>query len=104
MLDVHFFGTLRKYSEFKGVTDDSVVYVDYKEGETIAELLKRMGVVEEVGEVFINHLVKDLDDIIESDGSRIAVFEDRMRLLCGGQHLKGHGYITKKDHKKQNYW
>jgi hypothetical protein len=49
----------------------------------------------DLGDCFIDGtLVKPTDKI--SDGSRIGLFPFNMVLLCGGQHLKGHGY-TKRD-------
>lgn len=96
MLDIHLFGDLRKYSDAKKMTDDSVVLVKFVENEQIDELILRMGItLEEIGEVFVNHTVVTLETVIESDESRVAVFSSGMRLLCGGQHLKGHGMIQK---------
>jgi hypothetical protein len=96
VLDIHLFGDLRKYSDAKKMTDDSVVMFDFLENEKIDDMILRMGItLEEIGEVFVNHTVVTLDTIIESDESRIAIFSSGMRLLCGGQHLKGHGWIQK---------
>lgn len=96
MHDIHLFGDLRKYSDAKKMTDDSVVLVEFVENEQIDELILRMGItLDEIGEVFVNHTVVTLETVIESDESRIAVFSSGMRLLCGGQHLKGHGMIQK---------
>ena len=104
MLDVHLFGDLRKYSDAKKMTDDSIVLVEFIENEKIDNLILRMGItLEEIGEVFVNHTVVKLDTIIESDESRIAIFSSGMRLLCGGQHLKGHGFITKKAPEVEYY-
>ena len=96
MLDVHLFGDLRKYSDAKRMTDDSVVFIEFVENEKIDELIVRMGItLEEIGEVFVNHTVVTLDTPVQKDESRIAIFSSGMRLLCGGQHLKGHGWIQK---------
>ena len=43
---------------------------------------------------FVNGtVVTKPDETIIPDNSRVALFGAGMRLLCGGQHLKGHGYV-----------
>lgn len=103
MLDIHLYGKFRQLAEKKGATDNSTLSVEYEPEESFVDLLKRIGIdPNEIGEIFVNHKVVELDHEIEDD-SRIAIFPMGMHLLCGGQHLKGHGYITKKV-KKTNYF
>ncbi len=103
MINVHLFGELRKYSKYKKMTDDSKIIMEHIENETIDDLIKRIGISEDFGDVFINHKVVTTDAIIP-DEARIAIFGRGMFLLCGGQHLKGNGYITRKPASEFNYW
>ena len=54
----------------------------------------------ECGEIFCNGKVATTTTLIPN-GARIGLFSIGMHLLCGGQHLKGHGFITKKPTKKR---
>ena len=97
MLDVHLYGKFRALTPNPSATADSRLEIDYREGETLKELMIRIGIdPEKIGDVFINHKVVEPGTIIPHDNSRIAIFPEGMVLLCGGQHLKGHGFITKK--------
>ena len=96
MLDIHVFGKFRKLSQNSKVTDDSTLDIEFIEGETVGQLLNRLSIpFDEIGDIFVNHNVRDLEYVIPYDKSRVAIFPLGMHLLCGGQHLKGHGYITK---------
>ena len=77
-------------------SEDSIMRLEPVEGETFLEFIERMGLTrEDLGDCFIDGtLAKPTDKIL--DGSRIGLFPFNMVLLCGGQHLKGHGY-TKRD-------
>jgi len=102
---VRVFGKFRKLAADSSVTADSVVTVDYIEGEIVGNLLNRMGIEhDDIGELFVNHTVAGLDTVIEDSKSRVSIFPIGMVLLCGGQHLKGHGYITKKKGHKVDYY
>jgi hypothetical protein len=48
-----------------------------------------------MGDCFVNGTLAK-DDQILKDNDRLGLFPFNMVLLCGGQHLKGHGY-TKDD-------
>jgi len=57
----------------------------------------------DVGEIFVNHsCITDFDQKIP-DNARVAIFAAGMHLLCGGQHLKGHGFIQT-SHQPMSYW
>ncbi|MHA1975031.1 MAG: hypothetical protein ACTSW1_18720 [Candidatus Hodarchaeales archaeon] len=75
---------------------------------TLKALLEKLKIKDDsIGEIFIDGTVvsgKFEEVIIEEDTERLAIFPLGMHLLCGGQHLKGHGFITKKPDKKMNYW
>ncbi|OLS16852.1 MAG: hypothetical protein HeimC2_46000 [Candidatus Heimdallarchaeota archaeon LC_2] len=97
MLDIHLFGKFRKFSENSRPTDNSTLKLQYHEGETVKELLVKIGIEpNNVGELLVNFAVAELDTVIPREDSRISIFPTGMVLLCGGQHLKGHGNITKK--------
>ncbi len=103
MLSIHLYGDLRKLAEKSKATDDSTLEVAWEKNETTGQLLSRLGIGEdEVGEMFINHKPVNLEKKIPKD-ARVALFSAQMYLLCGGQHLKGHGFITKRADKK-DYW
>lgn len=105
MHNIHLFGKFRQLAEKKGATDNSIINVDYVEGEIISDLLKRIGInPNEIGELFLNFTVAELDTTIPHDDSRISIFPVGMHLLCGGQHLKGHGFIEKKSNSDNEYW
>jgi hypothetical protein len=107
MLDIHLYGKFREFAEKKGATDNSVITMPFVEQESMEGLLHRIGIdVDDIGELFINFKVVEVDGIIPHDESRIAIFPIGMHLLCGGQHLKGHGFIQKKKPKEtpSQYW
>ncbi|MHA1551353.1 MAG: hypothetical protein ACTSUP_09450 [Candidatus Heimdallarchaeaceae archaeon] len=104
-IKIHLYGKLRSLAEDSGCTDDSIIELVWKEDETLVNLVnKRLNLsFDEIGEIFINHKpVTEFNIIIPSE-ARIALFAQGMYLLCGGQHLKGHGFIEKKG-KEVNYW
>ncbi len=107
MLKIHLYGKLRRLAENSKPTDVSVIHITWQPKENIKELVKRIGLtLEELGEVFVNHTPVEQDAIIPKDG-RIGLFPKGMHLLCGGQHMKGHGYLTKKPPKSfvtPDYW
>jgi hypothetical protein len=97
MLDIHLFGKFRKISEKSRPTDNSTLQLQYNEGETVEELLLKIGIdPNNVGELMVNFTVAELDTVIPREDSRISIFPTGMVLLCGGSHLKGHGNVTKK--------
>ena len=107
MIDFHFYGPLRRLSQYSKPTDDSVVYKEYVEDESIADLLIRMGINEEIGDIFINRIISYKESIIPHDESRIAIFSRGMFCIDGAQYLKGNGFITTKapdlDYPDMNY-
>ncbi|MHA1228280.1 MAG: hypothetical protein ACTSR2_06105 [Candidatus Hodarchaeales archaeon] len=103
------------YGHLKKINDPDSSYFDNKSIDlslngkiNIIELLQRLKIKEEwIGEVFIDGIVvnKRLEDVfVTKKTERVAIFPLGMHLLCGGQHLKGHGFITKKPGNKINYW
>jgi len=106
-IEIHLYGKLRKLAENSSPTADSVLKLDWKPNETVAELIiQRLNLsLDKVGEIFVNHKPVDVDTIIPNE-ARLGLFQQGMYLLCGGQHMKGHGFITSKKAKKKkmDYW
>lgn len=102
MIEIYLYGCLRKMVENSRVTEDTKLEVEYILGETFIELVRRLGLEKkDLGDCFRNgKLVKDAE--VLEDGDRIGLFPFNMVLLCGGQHLKGHGY-TQSD-KEVDYY
>ncbi|MHA2169157.1 MAG: MoaD/ThiS family protein [Candidatus Kariarchaeaceae archaeon] len=104
VLDIHVFGEFRKFAENSKVTDDSVIYLPFKENETVEELIRRIGIEpDKTGELLVNFVVAELDTVIPKDGMRVAIFPLGMHLLCGASHLKGHSFTVTKGLKIDYY-
>ncbi len=73
-------------------SEDTVMRLEYVEGETFERIVNRLGLKpDDLGDCFINGNLAKMSHQL-SDGDRIGLFPFNMVLLCGGQHLKGHGY------------
>ncbi len=82
MIEIHFYGKLRRFAKDQDPTGLSTVYVPVQEGDTIQQVLERLGVpIKEVGSnVFLNWQYSALVRKVK-DGDRLAVFPDDMQLL-----------------------
>ncbi len=104
LLEIRLFGKFRQFADNSSPSGNSILRLEEKSEETLSELIQRIGIQpEELGELFINSQVSNKDAIIPPN-ARIGIFPLGMHLLCGGQHLKGHGYITKRPTNSQKYW
>ncbi len=105
VLSIYVYGFLKKkFNKEAKMSEDTVIKVDYIQEETLGSLLHRLEIVDdELGECFINSKVATEETKIP-DNARVAIFCKGMNLLCGGQHLKGHGNISEKPIKKTNYF
>ncbi|MFX0209277.1 MAG: hypothetical protein ACFFDT_25060 [Candidatus Hodarchaeota archaeon] len=105
MLEIHIYGTLKKRIDPNAsFAEDTILSITFVENERLKQLLTRLHIpLEECGEIFCNGLVATENTMIP-EGARIGIFSTGMHLLCGGQHLKGHGFITKKPRKKDQYY
>jgi molybdopterin converting factor small subunit len=93
MIEIHLYGTLRDLVKGSCASEDTVLCVEYNRGETFEQLVTRLGLVrKDLGDCFINGTLAKSTDVL-SDGDRVGLFPFNMRLLCGGQYLKGHGFI-----------
>lgn len=82
----------------KGSTasEDTIMRLEFIEGETFLQFIARLGLKpDDMGDCFINGTLAKPDQLLD-DNDRLGLFPFNMVLLCGGQHLKGHGY-TKED-------
>ena len=86
------------------MSENTMIPMEFISNEVLGSLLKRLNLEDdELGECFFNSTVAYENTPIP-DNARIAIFCKGMNLLCGGQHLKGHGYISEKPLKKTNYF
>ena len=94
MIEIHLYGKLRSLVPDSSVCEDTVMMLDFVENETFAQFVQRLGLERhDLGDCFINgNLSKN--DCVLVDGDRLGLFPFNMVLMCGGQHLKGHGYTT----------
>lgn len=98
MLDIRLYGEFRKLTEHAKATDISKLDIPYIEGETVDELLSRVGIdPDRTGELLVNFSVAEFHTVIPRDSSRVAIFPIGMVLLCGASHLKGHSYSELRD-------
>jgi hypothetical protein len=96
MIEIHLYGCLRDLVPGSSASEDTIMHLEPVEDESFLDFIKRIGLKrEDLGDCFIDGtLAKPTDNV--RDGMRIGLFPFNMVLLCGGQHLKGHGY-TKRD-------
>jgi hypothetical protein len=95
-IEVHLYGRLRKLVIGSRPDEDTILRLDFIENESFEQLVKRLGLSpSDIGDCFLNGTLVKLNDEIPK-GARVGLFPFNMVLLCGGQHLKGHGY-TRKD-------
>ena len=109
VVTIHVYGFIKKiFDPNASMAENTVIKVDYVKDETFIDFLKRISLnkldLDEVGDCFINSVVVIDETMKMVDNSRVALFGKGMRLLCGGQHLKGHGMVEKKPTKPVNYF
>jgi len=82
MIEVHLYGKLRRFTDNQDPTRDSVVYIPAEEGDTIEDIIRRIGIPhEEVGSnIFLNGEYSALERKVKH-GDRLGVFPDDMQLL-----------------------
>lgn len=91
-LEIHLYGCLRKLVKGSRPDEDTTMTLEYVENETFDELIERLGLKRsDIGDCFLNGTLVKPKDIVPK-GARLGIFPFNMVLLCGGQHLKGHGY------------
>ncbi len=82
MIEVHLYGKLRRFSDNLDPTRDSIVNLPVEEGDTIEDIIRRIGIPnEDIGSnIFLNGEYSALKRRV-SDGDRLGVFPDNMQLL-----------------------
>ena len=82
MIEVHLYGKLRRFTDNQDPTRDSIVYILVEEGDTIEDIIRRIGIpFEEIGSnIFLNGEYSALERKVK-DGDRLGVFPDDMQLL-----------------------
>lgn len=101
-LDVHLFGEFRKLVPGSKASEDTILTVAWEEGMDLAKLVTKLEIPPDAtGDCFVNGKLARGNTPIP-DGARVGLFPSNMVLLCGGQHLKGHGLT--KDHLDIDYY
>jgi molybdopterin converting factor small subunit len=90
MIEVRLYGLLRAMVEGSKADEDTIMYCEFKEGETFSEFLGRLELEKkDLGDCFINGNLAKPDDILHT-GDRVGLFPFNMALIDGGMHLKYH--------------
>jgi molybdopterin converting factor small subunit len=82
MIEVHLYGKLRRFTDNLDPARDSIVHVPVKKGDTIEDIVRRIGIpFEELGSnIFLNGEYSALERKVK-DSDRLGVFPDNMQLL-----------------------
>jgi hypothetical protein len=82
MVEVHLYGKLRRFTDNQDPSRDSVVNVQIKDGDSIENIVQRIGIpLEELGNnIFLNGEYSALTRKV-SNGDRLGIFPDNMQLL-----------------------
>ena len=82
MIEVHLYGKLRRFTDNLDPSRDSIINVPVKDGFTIGDIVKSLGIpLEELGNnIFLNGEYSALTRKV-SDGDRLGIFPDDMKLL-----------------------
>jgi molybdopterin converting factor small subunit len=82
MIEIRLYGELRRFAKEQDPTGDSVLQVPVKGGETIGDIIERIGIPrEELGRnIFLNGQLSALNREVK-DGDRLGLFPWNMSLL-----------------------
>ncbi len=82
MIEVHLYGKLRRFTDNPDPSRDSIANVPVKNGDSIETIAQRIGIpLEEMGSnIFLNGEYSALERKV-SDGDRLGIFPDDMKLL-----------------------
>jgi len=82
MIEVHLYGKLRRFTNNQNPAYDSIVRVPVNHGDTIADIVQRIGIPEsELGSnIFLNGEYSALERKVK-DGDRLGIFPNDMQLL-----------------------
>ncbi|UCE13360.1 MAG: hypothetical protein JSV04_14390 [Candidatus Heimdallarchaeota archaeon] len=96
LIKIHLYGQLKKrFQPDASLAENTVITLPYKENECFKDLLFRLNLDEdECGDCFVNGKLAFPDTRVPKD-ARIGLFPFELRLIDGGQYIKGHGFVTK---------
>jgi len=82
MIEVHLYGELRRFTDNQDPSRDSIIYTPVEEGDTIEDVVRRVGIpLEALGSnIFLNGEYSALVRKVK-DGDRLGVFPTDMQLL-----------------------
>jgi len=82
MVEIHLYGKLRRFTDNQDPTRDSIVYIPVKKGDTIEDIIRRIGIpFGEIGSnIFLNGEYSAMERRVKA-GDRLGVFPDDMQLL-----------------------
>ncbi len=82
MIGVHLYGKLRRFTDNQDPTRNSIVYILVEEGDTIEDIVRRIGIsVEEIGSnIFLNGEYSPLGRGV-NDRDRLGIFPDNMAMI-----------------------
>ncbi|MDD4903262.1 MAG: MoaD/ThiS family protein [Candidatus Bipolaricaulis sp.] len=82
MIDVHFYGKLRRFASNRAPNSDSIVRLPHRDGDTVGSVVARLGIPEaELGaNLFVDGRYATLQSPV-ADGARLGLFPDDMQLL-----------------------
>lgn len=105
MIYLHVYGFLKKkFNSEAKLSESTIIEIEFKPNESFNNFLQRINIdTSELGDCFINGKIAE-SDLIVPENARIGLFGIGMCLLDGGQHIKGHGFVTKKIPVKINTW
>jgi len=92
LIKVYLYGKLRRYSDNQDPKQESIVLVTSEKGNTIEEIIKRIGIpINEVGSnIFLNGEYSKYTRHVK-DGDRVGLFPDDMQLLYKWYFVKRGG-------------
>ena len=82
MIEVHLYGKLRRFTDNQDPSRDSIIYVPVEEGDTIEDIIQRIGIpIGEIGStIFLNGEYSPLERKVK-DGDRLGIFPDNMAMV-----------------------
>ena len=82
MVEVHLYGKLRRFSDNQEPTRDSIIFVPVKEGDTIRDIVRLIGIpFEELGNnIFLNGRYFDIEHQVKN-GDRLGLFPNNMAMI-----------------------
>jgi len=82
VIELHLYGKLRRFAENQDPARDSIIYVPVRKGDTIEDIVQRIGIRhEELGSnIFLNGEYSSLTRKVRSR-DRLGIFPNDMQLL-----------------------